>query len=252
MDVEVTSVEMSEILPLRDLHRQQMNCQIVHDSFPQRGLSDAYRIRVNGRLAGYGLVANKYHKDSVDEFYVVPGHRAAAALLFRAVIDASRATRIRAQTNDPLLSTMLYAHGRNITSESVIFDDGGASQLSLAYGALSRDPAGDGESWRIEHDGATIATGGLLFHYNPPFADIYMDVDEAHRRRGFGSYLVQELRRISYEIGHVPAARCNIGNLASQRTLQRGGLRPCGHILTADLADPVNVANVAAEATPSA
>lgn len=242
MDVHVTPVEMPEILPLRDLHRQHMNCQIVHDSFPQRGLSDAYLIRAGGRLAGYGLVANKYHKDLVDEFYVVPGQRAAAAALFRALIDASRATGVRAQTNDPLLSAMLYAHCRNITSTNVIFDDGGgASGLSLAYGTLTRDPAGDGEAWKIEHEGETIATGGLLFHYNPPFADLYMDVVEAHRRRGLGSYLVQELRRISYEIGHVPAARCDIGNLASLRTLQRGGLRPCGHILNAEIADGTTI-----------
>src|ERR1022692_4093355 len=34
----------------------------------------------------------------------------------------------------------------------------------------------------------------------------------------------------------VPAARCNVGNLASRRTLQRSGFVPCGNIVAGDLA----------------
>ena len=75
------------------------------------------------------------------------------------------------------------------------------------------------------------ASGGVLFHYNRPYGDIYLDVEEPFRRRGVGSFLVQELKRACYEGGHVPAARCNTGNVASQRTLQRAGFVPCGHIL---------------------
>ena len=64
--------------------------------------------------------------------------------------------------------------------------------------------------WRgvIEVDGQVAATGGILFHYNRPYGDIYMDVAEPFRRRGLGSFLVQELKRVCYENGHLPAARC--------------------------------------------
>jgi hypothetical protein len=58
MNIEVSRVEVNEITPLRELHRQAMRCQIMHDSFPRRGFSDAYLIQVEGRVAGYGLVAN--------------------------------------------------------------------------------------------------------------------------------------------------------------------------------------------------
>ena len=75
------------------------------------------------------------------------------------------------------------------------------------------------------------ATGGILFHYNRPFGHIHLEVAEPFRRRGLGSFLVQELKRVCYEGGHVPAARCNIDNIASQRTLQKAGFVPCGHIL---------------------
>lgn len=49
--------------------------------------------------------------------------------------------------------------------------------------------------WMIESAGEIVATGGILFHYNPPYGDIYMEVAEPHRRLGCGSYLVQEPKR---------------------------------------------------------
>ena len=42
---------MKEIVPLRELHRREMNCQIIHDAFPARGFSDPYLIRAEGRIA---------------------------------------------------------------------------------------------------------------------------------------------------------------------------------------------------------
>ena len=59
-----------------------------------------------------------------------------------------------------------------------------------------------------------------------------MEVDEPHRRRGYGSYLIQELKRVAYEMGKVPAARCNVANAASRATLQKAGLLPCARLLT--------------------
>jgi GNAT superfamily N-acetyltransferase len=58
-----------------------------------------------------------------------------------------------------------------------------------------------------------------------------MEVSETFRRHGLGSFLVQELKRVCYEGGRVPAARCNPRNVASRRTLQKAGFVPCGHIL---------------------
>ena len=63
-----------------------------------------------------------------------------------------------------------------------------------------------------------------------------MEVDEPHRRRGVGSYLVQDLKRISYEMGRIPAAHCNASNIGSRATLQKAGLFPCARLLSGDLA----------------
>jgi GNAT superfamily N-acetyltransferase len=67
-------------------------------------------------------------------------------------------------------------------------------------------------------------------------SDIYMDVAESHRRHGFGSYIVQELKRAAYELGAIPAARCNPTNIASRKTLQKAGLVPYANILTGTIA----------------
>jgi GNAT superfamily N-acetyltransferase len=246
MSIEVRPVAAGDVAPLRELHRFEMHCQIVHDSFLGRSLCDPYLLSVDGRTAGYGLVANRYNRGAVDEFYVAPAYRARALPLFRELIEVSKATGIRCQTNDPLLLQMLYDCGRAIKAEAVLFAD--ALTTSFTCDGVFRkltdvdkerlfahhdEPGGD---YGVELGGTIVATGGALFHYNPPYGDIFMEVDEPYRRRGIGSYLVQELKRVTYEMGKVPAARCNAANVASRLTLQKAGLLPCGRILTARIA----------------
>lgn len=85
--------------------------------------------------------------------------------------------------------------------------------------------------WRLLVDGEHVGSGAILFHYNAPYADLAMEVGEPFRRRGLGAYLVQELKRIAYELGAIPAARCNRDNVPSRKTLQKAGLVPYAHIL---------------------
>jgi GNAT superfamily N-acetyltransferase len=240
--IEVVSATPDEVTPFRELHRAEMSCQIVHDSFLGRGLVDPYLVYIDGRIAGYGLVNNRYDKGYVDEFYLHPPSRGDALPVFRALLETSKATGIRTQTNDRLLTLLLYDCANRITSDIILFADGFTSALTCPDGVLrsisdverarlfqpKAEPLGD---WLIESEGVIVATGGALFHYNPPYADIFMEVDEPYRRRGFGSYLVQELKRICYEMGKVPAARCNVANVASRRTLEKAGMLPCARVL---------------------
>ena len=78
MDVALAQPE--EVRALRDLHRREMNCQIVLDSWHGRGWVDSYLLRLDCRVAGYGLVGGVRAdpKDTVVEFYVSPDRRAAA------------------------------------------------------------------------------------------------------------------------------------------------------------------------------
>src|SRR5687767_9253511 len=122
MNIEVSRVAVDEITPLRELHRQAMHCQIMHDSFPRRGFSDSYLLHVDGRTAGYGLVANQHWPETVHEFYSLPAYRAAALPMFRQLLEVSQATQILAQTNDRLLLLMLYDCAANITSDTILFE----------------------------------------------------------------------------------------------------------------------------------
>jgi GNAT superfamily N-acetyltransferase len=249
MAIDISPVPLEDILPLRELYRREMNCQIIHDSLPRRGFGDLFLLRQEGRVAGYGFVMGYQGepKDMVREFYVLPAYRGSALPLFRQLIANSGARRITAQTNDLLLTLMLYDCARDITSDTVLFHDFTMTSLDVP-GVIYRpaaeadragifehrvEPVGD---WLIEHDGTIVATGGIATHYNPPYGDLYMEVDPLFRRRGYGSYLIQELKRTCYETGRVPAARCHVANAASRATLQRAGLLPCARLLSGVLA----------------
>jgi GNAT superfamily N-acetyltransferase len=246
MRIEVAEVPLEEILPLRELYRHEMNCQIVHDSLPGRGFGKLFLLRIDGRVAGYGFVMGYRGepKDLIREFYLLPRYRGSALALFRQLIATSQARRIEAQTNDVLLTLMLYDFATEITSDTVVFHDALTTGFILPVATFREVTDADKErifehkveplgEWLVEDAGAVVATGGIALHYNLPFGDIYMEVDEPYRRRGFGSYLIQELKRVCYEMGRIPAARCNVGNAASRASLQKAGLLPCARILSA-------------------
>jgi GNAT superfamily N-acetyltransferase len=250
MHVESKPGTIDEILPWRDLYREEMNCQIIHDSIHSRpGWTEVYRLWVKGTAVGYGLVAVSgpwKGKPTIFEMYILPDYRIYAFALFEALSAASGAVAIETQTNGPLLAIMLAAYCSNIECEKIIFCDGATTRLP-SNGAVFRQAAPEDAqpiasenldkdaNWVLQHDGKIVATGGVLFHYNRPYGDIYMAVAAEFRRCGLGSYLVQELKRVCYAGGSIPAARCNPTNIASRQTLQRAGFVPCGNILIGQL-----------------
>ncbi len=246
MKIQVRRVEYHDVKAMRELYRHEANCQIVHDSFPSRGLADPYLVHLDGQICGYGAVSNKYDKGRLVEFYTLPHVRDLALPMFRELLNTSQATHIEAQTNIPFMLLMLYDCGTSIVSEKVLFHDAFTTRLTCAHVAFRHSVADDAASifshqhepvgdWVVEANGGIVATGGFLTHYNPPYADIYMEVAEPARGQGIGSYLVQEIKRVCYESGMKPAARCNPGNTASRRTLEKAGLLPCGHLLVGEV-----------------
>ena len=246
--ISVRESTLEAIQFLRDVYRVEMNCQIVHDSIHERrGWTREYALALDDRVVGYGSVAVAgpwSGKPTVYEFYVVPNERLRVFDLFRALLEISAAVGIEVQSNATLITVMLHTLSRDVVSESIVFHDQLLTSLVLP-GAVFRKPTSDEEpdltdeqrAYRgvIEVDGQIAAKGGVLFHYNRPYGDIYMEVEEPFRRKGLGSFLVQELKRVCYEGGFVPAARCSPSNIASQRTLQKAGLVPYAHILTGRL-----------------
>jgi GNAT superfamily N-acetyltransferase len=247
MSLQVHRVELREIERMRDTYRHEMNCQIIHDSIHGRpGWTHEYLITEGGAKVGYGSVAVAgpwQGKPTLYEYFLLPPHRRRLFDAFGALLTASGATAIETQSNDVLLTVMLHLFAPTVASESILFQD----RLTTAHtlpdaefrratpedaGQMAEQRLDPGASWVVGVGSVVAGAGGILFHYNRPYGDIYVAVGESFRRRGIGTYLVQELKRICYEGGSIPAARCHPQNVASRQTLQRAGFVPCGHILT--------------------
>ncbi len=258
MALSATESPLQQILPWRDLFRQEMNCQILKDSIHFRsGWTREYLLRDGSTIVGYGSVAVAgpwKDRPTIYEFHIMPPARDRVFKLFETLLEASGAVAIETQSNNPQLAVMLHLFASNVESESILFHDRLTTHHPAPSGAVFRrattedaargaenklewDPNSE-STWLLDLDGAVVAAGGVLFHYNRPYGDIYMAVGENFRRRGFGAYLVQEMKRICYEHGDVPAARCNRTNVASRLTLQKAGFVPCGHILVGKIEKP--------------
>jgi GNAT superfamily N-acetyltransferase len=244
MELSAKAASVEDIRAWRDMYRLKMSCQIIHDSIHSRpGWTQEYFLFLGDIPVGYGSIAIAgpwEDKPTVYEFYVAPPYRSLVFDLFSELLVVSGAAAIETQSNDVLLTVMLHTFASNVISESILFHDKQTTKLAPA-GAVFRigtaaeflDVSPDRLKWHgvVEVEGKVTATGGILFHYNRPYGDIFMEVAEPFRRRGLGSFLVQELKRICYEAGNVPAARCNPKNIASRKALQKAGFVPCGHIL---------------------
>ena len=224
-----------------------MNCQVVHDSIHRRdGWTLTYLLEHGGIAVGYGSVATGgpwKDKPALFEFYVLPWLHTHAFDLFEALLATAGARHMEIQSNDTLLAVMLHAYASDIVSEKIVYRDKLPTELP-ANGATMRRVTSEeetrmhmeqqqgGPEWILEVDGKTAGQGGILFHYNRPYGDIYMEVAEPFRRRGLGSWFVQELKHAAYDLDAVPCARCNPDNIPSRRTLQKAGFVPYAHMLT--------------------
>jgi GNAT superfamily N-acetyltransferase len=242
--------QLSEIEPLREQYREEMNCQIVHDSIHGRpGWTVEHALELDGSTVGYGSMAVGgpwRETPAIYEFYVQREQRMRTFDLFASLLTACGAKRIETQSNAPALTVMLHTFARNIRAEAILFKDAfqtsyipaGAAFRAMAaedMETLRRRDLDDGPGWLVTLQGEIAGTGGVLYHYNPPYGDIYMKIADPFRQKGLGTYLVQELKAVCRAGGKVPAARCSVDNLASRRTLQRSGFVPCGNIMVGDL-----------------
>jgi GNAT superfamily N-acetyltransferase len=242
--IVVQPTDLAGILGLRDGYLHAVGAQIVHDAWHRRGRTTVYRLQDRSGTIGYGAVGGSPGQphDTVKEFYLLPHTAQDPELAFGAFLAAARPQWLEAQTNDPFLAPLLQRFAPDHEPHTLLFADSHDSALPPP-GALLRavtpqdhatvfshttEPVGE---WGLELAGSLVATGGLFFHYNPPFGDLYMEVAPTHRRRGYASYLLQELKRLCYQGGHVPAARCQLDNIGSQGALERAGMGVCGQIV---------------------
>lgn len=243
-DITVRRAVLAEIQSMREAYRREMNCQIIHDSLHIReGWTIPHLLTVAERVAGYGSVAVAgpwRERPAVFEFHVEPAFRGRVFELFHVFLQVCGARMIETQSNDFWLTMLLHASAYGVMSDAILFADAGATEHAPAGVSFRMATTGDKFDIRpeqlpahgvIEFEGAVVGRGGVLFHYNAPYGDVYMEVEAAFRRRGFGAFLVQELKRVCRGLGRVPGARCDPTNIASRQTLLKAGFLPCGHML---------------------
>jgi len=246
MTITVEKTDLARILPLRALFLQEASHQVRYNACHERGWSDSYLLAIDSLPVGYGSIKGREipDRDTAFEYFVIAPYRRYASGLFREFLSVSRPRFIECQSNDALHSAMLFEFGHNISADTVLFEDHCVTNLSVPGAVVRRkceadeifphsvEPVGD---FVLEMNGEIVATGGFLLHYNLPFADLYMEVREDCRRRGFASFLLQEVKRECYLAGRVPAARTGIRNFGSRGALTRAGLRVCGFMLTGEV-----------------
>jgi GNAT superfamily N-acetyltransferase len=243
MSIHLRRSDLSDILPLRALFLQENNFQIRYNACHQRGWTDTYTVMDGERMIGYGSIKGKENindRDTIFEFYTLPAYRRLASAIFRELLQVSKVDFIECQSNEQVLTALLYEFGKDINAEVILFAENRATRLELVEVIFRKrtdedrifehqlEPVGD---YVLEWNREVVATGGFLLHYNPPFADLYMEVRADCRKKGLGSFLIQELIKQCYFTGRVPAARTSIHNLASRATLLKGGLSIAGFML---------------------
>jgi GNAT superfamily N-acetyltransferase len=250
MAIDVRVSELDEIQRMRNNYRQEMNCQITHDSIHVRpGWTREFVLESTGVPMGYGSVAVAgpwRDNPALYEFYVEHEHRARTFDLFAKLLAVCGAKTIETQTNAQMLTVMLHTFTRNVRAESILFEDafqtsyapdgaGFRAAMSEDVEELRRQGLDDGAAWIVTMNGGIAGAGGVLYHYNRPYGDLYMKIGESFRLKGLGTYLIQEMKKVCRTNGDVPAARCNVNNLPSRGTLQKAGFIPCGNIVVGDL-----------------
>lgn len=232
MQLSVVKVPLQELGSLRADFLRELNAQFTYDKCHLYGWADTYLFSAEGIAAGYGGVWGKdkrEDRDSIMEFYLKPEYRGDANEFFSEFISVSGAVWIESQSNDKSLSPMLFEYADGIWAEAILFEEDFQSSLKAeGVEVVAGEANGYDRPFVLKVKGEVVANGGLLLNYNFPYADIYYGVEEAHRRKGYGAFFVQELKKAAYAMGHVPAARTRIDNLISKRTMMKAGLKVCG------------------------
>jgi GNAT superfamily N-acetyltransferase len=235
MEFHIIKSNLADIESLRDLFLSENNFQFICNKCHAAGWADVYLFSLNGEQVGYGSVWGKDRRedrDTIFEFYVTKPFRKYADQVFTEFIRLSAADFIECQSNDLLLAQMFFVYSGNIKAEAILFEDGFKTTYGIPGTNFTKNEVPDGSTeYRLDLNGVPVATGGFVWNYNFPYIDLYSEVEENHRKKGFGTLITQELKKEAYLLGRIPAARCNVNNLASRYTLIKAGLKICGYRL---------------------
>jgi hypothetical protein len=243
MEIKISKSALEEIQPFRVLFLQENNFQFIYNKCHSYGWADTYAFFIDDTKVGYGAVWGKdkrEDRDAIFEFYIINPYRKFANAVFPKFHAACGAKFIECQSNDLLLSSMLYEYAQNINAEAILFKDNFQTNffidgIVLQKKISEKNDHPDDRKYILKQNDEEIANGGLMLNYNMPYADLYYEVKEKYRRKGFGGLIIQELKNEAYKMGRVPAARCNIDNTISKSALLKSGFIICGYRINGEI-----------------
>ena len=232
-----------DIQPLRKQFLSKNHFQIRYDACHWRGWADHYVCLAEGSPIGYGAVKGLDElsaRDTIFEFYLRPEFEKWTHILLELLIKASQVTFMESQTNDSFLTALVFESCVEVQSDTILFGDITATAYSKPELKFRKYEKGENVFGKKEGDigpyvlvknGQIVADGGFLTHYNAPFADLYMEAKREERNKGYGRYILQEIKNECYRAGLIPAARCNMSNKPSKAALLGAGMEVCGFML---------------------
>src|ERR1022692_1612622 len=141
MEIKTIKSGLEEVQAFRILFLQENNFQFIHNKCHDYGWADTYLFFIDDVKIGYGAVwgrSRREDRDAIFEFYIIKPYRKFANAVFTKFHAASAALFIECQSNDLLLSSMLFEYAQNINAESILFEDHFQTYFSLADTVLQK------------------------------------------------------------------------------------------------------------------
>ncbi|MDQ2744443.1 MAG: GNAT family N-acetyltransferase [Chloroflexota bacterium] len=254
MHIEIEPTTVDQVADLRFLYARELDDVIRYEREIRQGRARIYGVLNGGALIGYGILHGEGEdRSTVVEFFLLPQNRRHTVPVFDHFTRVTEAVGVQARTTDAGLVLLLHERTHDIVPGNFYFHDAenthhpvpGIRCRAITHGDLDviapimttsegwpfevpdRETLAvwivSNEGWLLEDDEGIAGIGAILHGYNAPFASIGMVVMKRARRRGYGTCLIEELKRETYDMGKIPRADCDPWNAASRATLLRAG-----------------------------
>src|ERR1700712_5770566 len=124
VEIKILKASLQEIQSLRELFLHEGNFQFICNKCHQYGWADTWLFWKDGIKIGYGSVWGKdkrQDRDTIFEVYLLPPYRKGASFIFHDFYAACGAGYVESQSNDTLLTLMLYEYCQGIFAEAILF-----------------------------------------------------------------------------------------------------------------------------------